>query len=389
MIPKPFDQISDADIQFLLDQKIAESKTLEYKRDLPDNSDKAKHSFLAAIASLANTDGGDILYGIDALDGIPINIPGVGDVIEDQLRLRLESMIRSGIEPRLPKLELRLIPVANGIVLLVRATKSWAAPHRVTVRDSGPFYARHSSGKYELDVAELRAAFALSDTITQRIEHFRNERLLEISNYSTAVKMRAGCKMVLHIIPLSAFAGREPIDMLRFSDILQQFHPLGRTHFQNTMINLEGVVDYSNKDGAGDSHAYTQIYRSGVVEAAQVLEDKGTGRLLHSYVYEQHVWSATERYLSLLGKMGISAPFYIFLSFVAIDGYSFAVPNDGYGYISRVADRHTISLPGIVVTDPTLPAPRLLRPAFDMVWNAFGYPASQNYDATGDWITRR
>jgi hypothetical protein len=388
MIPKSFDLIGPDDLQTLIDNKVPESKTLEYKRDLPDNSDKAKHAFLAAVASLANTYGGDLLYGISAVDGIPVATLGVGTVIEDQLKLRLESMIRSGIEPRLPKLELRLISSPDGPVLLVRVTKSWAAPHRVTVRDSGPFYARHSSGKFELDVAELRAAFALSDSIIARIESFRDDRENKISGHSTPVPIPSGCKMILHIIPLSAFASREQLDMRHYGELLRQFHPLGRTQIQNSAINLEGVVDYANPNAQGRSHAYTQIFRSGIVEAVEVIASGQDEKHIHSRSYEHHAWNAVQRYLELLGQMEVSPPFYVFLSLTRLKGLTFLVPNNGFGHFARTPDRDAISLPAIVVADPTIPAYKLLRPAFDMIWNAFGYPESENYDADGNWIEK-
>jgi hypothetical protein len=37
-------------------------------------------------------------------------LPGIGEVSEDQLRLRLENMSRSEIEPRLPKMDFKLFP---------------------------------------------------------------------------------------------------------------------------------------------------------------------------------------------------------------------------------------------------------------------------------------
>ena len=35
--------------------------------------------------------------------------------------------------------------------------------------------------------------------------------------------------------------------------------------------------------------------------------------------------------------------------------------------------------------DRDAPVHEVLRPAFDMVWNAFGFIGSRNYDAEGNW----
>lgn len=77
MIPKPLESIVLEDIQGLIDNQVGETKTIEYKRDIPGNSDGDKVSFLRAVSSIANTAGGDVLYGVEALDGIPKGLPGL------------------------------------------------------------------------------------------------------------------------------------------------------------------------------------------------------------------------------------------------------------------------------------------------------------------------
>lgn len=59
MIHKKFEEITYADIQQLIDNAVSESRTLDYKRDLPGDSDSEKREFLSDIASLANAAGGD------------------------------------------------------------------------------------------------------------------------------------------------------------------------------------------------------------------------------------------------------------------------------------------------------------------------------------------
>ena len=62
--------------------------------------------------------------------------------------LRLESMIRDGIKPRIAGIHLRSVDgFADGPVLLVRIPKSYTAPHMVTFQDHSRFYSRNSGGK--------------------------------------------------------------------------------------------------------------------------------------------------------------------------------------------------------------------------------------------------
>lgn len=65
MIPKDIKQIIQSDIQELIDNSVPEGKTIEYKRELPKKSDKAKKEFLADVSSFANSSGGDLILGIE------------------------------------------------------------------------------------------------------------------------------------------------------------------------------------------------------------------------------------------------------------------------------------------------------------------------------------
>ncbi len=54
MIPNEIDQITEDDLHALIENSISEGKTIEYKQELPNNSDSAKKEFLADVSSFAN-----------------------------------------------------------------------------------------------------------------------------------------------------------------------------------------------------------------------------------------------------------------------------------------------------------------------------------------------
>ncbi len=49
-------------------------------------------------------------------------------------------------------------------MLVIRIPRSYGAPHMVTFQNTSRFYTRNSAGKHQLDVSEIRSAFALSET---------------------------------------------------------------------------------------------------------------------------------------------------------------------------------------------------------------------------------
>lgn len=109
---KPLASISEADLQYLLVNKIHESKDIEYKRSLPGNADSDKKEFLADVTSFANTKGGHLIYGIEETGGVPTAIPGLTVPDLDAAIQRLESLIRDGFQPRLTGVQIKAIPLS-------------------------------------------------------------------------------------------------------------------------------------------------------------------------------------------------------------------------------------------------------------------------------------
>ena len=63
---KHISEIEEEDIVSLIENKVEESLTIEYKQKLPDlKNDKEKIKFLSLISSFANKSGGIIIYGME------------------------------------------------------------------------------------------------------------------------------------------------------------------------------------------------------------------------------------------------------------------------------------------------------------------------------------
>lgn len=183
IIKKNLEDIKEDDLLYLVDNEIIEKKTLEYKGQLPGNNDEEKKKFLASVSSFANTIGGDLFFGIneDPNSGAPLSpLEGILIPNVDQVILRLEQIIRDGIEPNIPAscINVQQIPLSNSnLVILIRVRKSWLAPHRISFKKWHRFYARSTNGKYLLDIQELRSTFILSETKTENIRNFRQKRV--------------------------------------------------------------------------------------------------------------------------------------------------------------------------------------------------------------------
>ncbi len=384
MINKSIGEITEQDLQALIEQKEVEGKTIEYKQALPGNADADKKKFLADVSSFSNSSGGDLMYGMVEDKGMPKALDGldIGDF--DQVKQRLENLVRDGIEPRIPSLTIQRVPLSNTrTALVIRVPKSWSSPHRVRLGHD-KFYARNSAGKYQLDVAELRIAFNLSETITERIRNFRRDRISNIVANETTVLLPDTAKIVLHLIPITAFSTAQSYEIGKIAPNPVKMWPI-YSHGCSWRYNLDGFLTYSGD--AKQAHSYVQLFRNGIIEAVEtsMLEPHEQKLYIPSGLYEQELIRSLSNYLSSLETLTVEPPIFVFLTLLGVKGYSMAYRERRWDEASlNTIDRNVLALPEIIVENYDDRAERILKPCFDSIWNACGLPSSLNYK-DGKW----
>jgi len=190
-----------------------ESRTLEFKRELPPKDGGAR-SFAKGIAAFANTNGGDFLIGIEAIRGVVTAISGIPAEDPDAYIRQLSDVLATQVEPPLPPVDIRAIRCPTGCwVFVARIPKSWAGPHR-TVFDRH-FYVRNSAASLPLDVAGLRVAFRGHEDVVERVDGFRRERLTRLIGRTAPVRLKPGPILAVHLAPLPRFVDRNSIDIVQ------------------------------------------------------------------------------------------------------------------------------------------------------------------------------
>ncbi len=388
MIQKRIEDINAQDLDALISGGVREGKTIEYKKELTISTDKEKKEFLADVSSFANASGGDLIIGVRDLDAVPQEIMGLAGFNADKDILRVENIIRDGIDPRVPGIRSVAVPHPKGAVLLVRVPKSWTGPHMVSFQDNSRFYSRTSNGKFQLDVHELRAAFGLSADVPARIRSWRTERLSRILTGDTPVSLVAGGKAVLHVAPVEAFTNPFRIKASSFAqDAISEFGPLGLSGY-NSRINVDGFVTYGGgaNNGAKGETGYCQVFRSGLVETVttSLVREFPRGRVIASMYYEMAVLETVAAYLRALQKREVQPPIAIMMTFLDVKN-AFLGIEQRLADLAEPIDRETLLLPDIVLEEWPTNLPKKMRPIFDGVWNACGFPQSLNFGADGRW----
>jgi hypothetical protein len=323
---KPLETINEADLQTLIENQVGEQKTIEYKAELPGNTTGDKKEFLADVSSFANAAGGDLIYGIKESAGVPTELCGVTSVDLDTEILRLENIIRDGIDTRIPGLATHPIRLHSGThAIIIRVPRSWARPHMVKFAGSTRFYSRNSRGKYRLDRSEIRDAFLLSETATERIRNFRLERLAQIvADDGTPIKLNEPPYYVLHVIPVSAFDPASRYDTSSMAHLTKYMMPMGGQGMFYRH-NFDGYLTYSH-DGEA-AYAYLQVFRNGIIESVRATYEHSAAtskRLLPSARYEEDVLEALPRFLELQKQLRVEPPLLVMLSLMVVAGYNMA-----------------------------------------------------------------
>ncbi len=386
----PLNSITEQDLRVLVDNKVAETKFIEYKERLPGNSDGDKKEFLADATSFANASGGDIIFGIKESEGVPIEICGLGEINPDREIARLESIMRDGISPRMVGKDIKAIELQNGsTVIIMRISRSWALPHMVIFQKDYRFYTRNANGKHPMDVSEIRAAITLSETIIEKIRNFRLARLSMITSGETPLQFSDYPVIVLHVVPLNAFDPSIQVDLR----IVQENAQLLKTIYGGTSskrYNAEGFFAY---DINGDWSnwricAYTQVFRNGIIESTDTRIFSKEAKLIHSLYLEEKLFRSLKEYLEFLNIVGASAPILIMVSMLRVCGFKMALPPSIYVFDEAVIDRNDLIIPEVLVEKLDVEPEDILKPTLDVIWNAAGLPGSMYYK-DGKWDGRR
>jgi hypothetical protein len=269
--------------------------------------------------------------------------------------------------------------------------RSWNIPHAVDYQRHWRFYYRDSAGKHPMDVSEVRNLFSLSESLSERVRNFRAERVLKIAAGETPVPLEEGAKLVLHLIPLDSFIPAKTVNIAMKEAIVFNLGVIiGESIVRR--YNLDGVLLYSTESGTAGADGYTQIFRNGIIEAVDTrifrarLEDRTP--YIPSPGLEKCLADAVKRYLSGLANLEIPPPLFGFITLLGLQGYKLALrrkPPFPDCISPHFIDRNTLEIPELFVEDLTAIPAVILKPAFDALWNAAGWPRCTYYDEDGQW----
>jgi hypothetical protein len=195
--------------------------------------------------------------------------------------------------------------------------------------------------------------------------------------------------IVIHAIPLPGPIVGSALDAVqRIAENEQLMAPAPGRHY------LVGALQYEfdgcrTVAGNDENPAYTEVFRSGAIEGYYSLpthHETGSPQLHPGQ--EVRVLESVRRYADLVQRLGLGLPMFVGVSYTNVRGAILVEPS-GHGgsahYERGPLHQQQLELPFVIIESVAADLPRIMKPTFDMVWNAFGQPRSANYDASGRW----
>jgi hypothetical protein len=271
--------------------------------------------------------------------------------------------------------------------------RSFALPHMVTFKGGSRFFSRNSGGKYQMDVDEVRSAFLLSEAFAERARSFRAERLGNLVAGETPVKLDEPPLGVLHIVPVRAFDPGIRFDLSELVGKTERLLPMPNNvgSMNAPQFNFDGLICHtvSGEKAPG----YVQLFRNGIIEAvlADIKNPRQDGlKEIPGGWFEQQLIEYLPIYLRTLQEIGVEPPLFLMFSMLGVSGFVFQIGEHfrRYRYNQIPIDRDALLIPEIMLESFGVTPAVILRPIFDAVWNAAGWPRSMNYDENGAWRSR-
>jgi len=402
LLGRRFEEIDWATLERARAEKTEESRTLDFKRDLPDlTSRDSKRDFLEDVCAFANASGGVLLYGVDeARDentklGHIENLPGTPtDAMSADFKSKVQELVRSSFDPRFAGVVLDWIDSPDGKtrILKIGVERSPVAPHRVTSNGSREFMLRSMTSSERMDAEQIREAVRRSINASE----IARERLVTLSVAAAENRMKEhatlwGCAVPAFRTTLPQPIG-DPIVRAALSK-LRDTHDLSglRIRYDHLGASLSlwekpfSVLDRVHRDGTIEHFDFVPV-----VTPSRFSDAPEGKRWLHDRFLADSLAKLAQVMAGLRSSVGVGGPMLVIVALFGIHGMTLEqiyAPTQsgggrGPGEPTRAIGVDPLLLEPTETTDEFLG--RVVKSAADLFWNAGGHPFCGGIDAEGN-----
>lgn len=270
MLPITFGTITGDEVCGLVTRETRESRRLDFKRELykigagetSETRSREMRELVADVVAFANSEGGDIVIGVDEMDEVAVAAAGVDLTEATEFERKLANYWKDKVDPPLSSVvDSRVIQSpsdASKAFVLIRVRPSQNAPHLTSAERI--FYERNGAQKNAMDMSRIREAFLREDIHYDAFDAFRRNRQRQVQDGVTS-----GLPFLqLHAAPLHALA-RSSRQLLNFENLNPRDTMPSITHVDREFFTATGFFCTSDADDDSGPLGY-QVFFDGRYE---------------------------------------------------------------------------------------------------------------------------
>ena len=391
LIHKSIETIEIDDLNELKVNGVSESITLEYKELLNLNKDSEKKEFLYDISAFANTQGGEIIFGVKEKrdeagksTGLIDTICGIKNVNFDDTKITIENIVRNGIEPRLNRLDWKEVKIGTeSSVIILRVERSLNSPHMVKISgDQGfytRFYARNNAGKNPMSYDEIKQSFLNSGGLIQEALDWQNQRF--DNNYvNIPYDLVSPTYLAINFIPLGKRNDLTEDECKNPFVNRSEFRPISATAGGGYSYNptLEGIISYTSCEYRSlEIYGFVLLHRTGHIEIVDTvyfgsIDDFYKGKLeltfLRSILNED-----LSNMIDGMKRMDLRPPYLLTLNFINAIDYKFSEEGKLLRDVEKKIKSQRLTLNPLLIQDWDLSIEEIKDYFIKQVRNYFGH----------------
>ena len=380
---KPIGSILWCDLEQLVSSHACESLVLDFKREFPAQ-DKPME-FAKDVLGMANASGGYLVYGISDGGGSAGKLSGLGVRSEVQRIVDVQMMLLAKYAaPKIYGVRYQIVESSSGeCAVIVRVPSSAIAPHALRSNVNPESLTYHirtlESHIRTMPEEEVRRRYVAASDSFARVERVRMSAFYGIGQPLISAAADKWVQVKCSFIPIgrqelgTAFAVnqlREAAAKLRFKDGLPGQHPV--PVMQGLFVSRDSI------EGLGQ---FWLLQRDGSfvwIDTSTHTWFKGHERPPAKPFfprYENELAASLSGLSEALKQLEITNPIAVCLSISNAMGA--AVPADpAFRFGGKSCLHDEVHAPAIVIDSHELLTKESIKPAFDVIMNAFGIDKS-------------
>lgn len=385
-------ELAEADLQALVEGRVSESRSIDYKSALPGPQDQKRKEFLRDVSSFANTLGGYLIFGMSEEGGVATDLCGLGTINPDQEILRMEEILRTGLRPRIHGIVFHPIPLTSGgHALVIKIPRSWSGPHQVVFDKDYRFSARGQNGKYFMEVDELRTQLTGAETMLERCRNHRFDRIAKIAaGESLAEPTGVVGFLVVHYLPIAGFADGFRLAFKAKGHLPPVPYPeqFSWPGFSNKFC-FDGAHLYTH-GFSGKPEDYCLVSWNGVFEVVHMVDwrEPSPGDVFQECLLlrdvEHKVKNTIDYVLQVVAGLRMDPPGVFALSLVGMRGWKLS-NGARNNWLRLPIERDPFLVSEVFVDTDGADQNAILKSLVDPLWNAGGWAESANVKE-GVWV---